>query len=72
MKLYEFLSSSENLLDQFAVYWFFENHNNKEDYPLDLEPGQWAEMLAVFVSNQMDEFSCLDDIEKFCEALPED
>jgi hypothetical protein len=46
MKLNEFVEGQIKILEVFEHEWIVSNENDPENFPMEMEEGEWLEMLA--------------------------
>jgi hypothetical protein len=54
MTLEDFVAEQKRLLDEFKQHWVIKHASpEKENYPLELTPGEWDEQLHLFNVNPL-------------------
>ena len=47
MTLEEYIAEEHKRLDEFKVFWLARHEQDPETYPLEMQPGDWDEMLTL-------------------------
>lgn len=48
MNIDEFVEQEHNRIEDFKAYWLYEASHNSEEFPMDLEAGEWDEQLTLY------------------------
>ena len=51
MTYQEFIEEQRQRLIDFEAYWLGMNHQHPDQFPMDMESGDWDEQLAIFNDN---------------------